>query len=109
MPSVDTLVVDKTGTLTLGKPRLVGVTATAAVGENELLRLVASLERDSEHPLAAAIVRAAEEREIELGAALDFASETGMGVIGSVDGKRLGSIRVVCPDARRSFAGRVKG
>jgi P-type Cu+ transporter len=89
MEKVDTLVVDKTGTLTLGKPRLVGVTATGAVGENELLRLVASLERGSEHPLAAAIVKGAEERGIELDAVEDFASETGKGVIGSVDGKSI--------------------
>jgi Cu+-exporting ATPase len=89
MEKVDTLVVDKTGTLTEGKPRLVGVTATGAVGENELLRLVASIERGSEHPLAAAIVKAAEERGIALGAVGDFTSETGMGVIGSVDGKRV--------------------
>jgi Cu+-exporting ATPase len=89
MEEVDTLVVDKTGTLTEGKPRLVGVTATGAVGENELLRLVASLERGSEHPLAAAIVKGAEERGLELAAAADFASETGKGVVGSVDGKRV--------------------
>jgi Cu+-exporting ATPase len=89
MEKVDTLVVDKTGTLTEGKPRLVGVTATGALGKDELLRLVASLERASEHPLAAAIVKGAEEHGIELGAVADFASETGMGVIGSVDGKRV--------------------
>jgi len=89
MEKVDTLVVDKTGTLTLGKPRLVGVTATGAVGENDLLRLVASLERGSEHPLAAAIVSGAEERGIVLGSVEDFASEPGKGVIGSVDGKRV--------------------
>ena len=67
MEKIDTLVVDKTGTLTLGKPRLVGVTATGAVEEGELLRLVASLERGSEHPLAAAIVKGAEERGVKLG------------------------------------------
>jgi len=89
MEKVDTLVVDKTGTLTLGKPRLVGVTATGVVGENELLRLVASLERGSEHPLAAAIVNGAEERGIVLGSVEDFASEPGKGVTGSVDGKRV--------------------
>jgi len=89
MEKVDTLVVDKTGTLTVGKPRLVGVTATGAVGENDLLRLVASLERGSEHPLATAIVNGAEERGIVLGSVEDFASEPGKGVIGSVDGKRV--------------------
>jgi Cu+-exporting ATPase len=89
MEKVDTLVVDKTGTLTLGKPRLVGVTATGAVGENELLRLVASLERGSEHPLAAAIVEGAEQRGIALGPVEHFASQTGKGVTGSVDGKHV--------------------
>ena len=89
MEKVDTLVVDKTGTLTLGKPRLVGVTATGGVGENDLLRLTASLERGSEHPLAAAIVEGAEERGIELGTVRDFASAAGKGVTGLVDGKRV--------------------
>ena len=89
MEKIDTLVVDKTGTLTEGKPRLVGVAATGAVDESELLRLAASLERGSEHPLAAAIVKGAEERGVDLGSVTDFASETGKGVIGSVDGKRV--------------------
>jgi len=89
MEKIDTVVVDKTGTLTLGKPHLVGITATGAVGEGELLRLVASLERGSEHPLAAAIVKGAEEREVKLSSVSDFVSETGKGVIGSVDGKRV--------------------
>jgi P-type Cu+ transporter len=89
MEKIDTLVVDKTGTLTVGKPHLVGITATGPVGEGELLRLVASLERGSEHPLAAAIVKGAEERGVELSSVSDFASETGMGVIGWVDGKRV--------------------
>jgi Cu+-exporting ATPase len=89
MEKVDTLVVDKTGTLTEGRPRLVGVTAIGGVDENELLRLVASLERGSEHPLAAAIVKGAEGRGLKLGAATDFASETGKGVTGTVDGKRV--------------------
>jgi Cu+-exporting ATPase len=89
MEKMDTLVVDKTGTLTLGTPHLVGITATGAVGEGELLRLVASLERGSEHPLAAAIVKGAEERGVKLGSVNDFASQTGKGVIGSVDGRRV--------------------
>jgi P-type Cu+ transporter len=89
MEKIDTLVVDKTGTLTEGKPRLVGVTAIGAADENELLRLVASLERGSEHPLAAAIVKGAEERGLRLGAAADFASQTGKGVVGLIDGKRV--------------------
>jgi Cu+-exporting ATPase len=89
MEKIDTLVVDKTGTLTEGRPRLVGVTAIGGADENELLRLVASLERGSEHPLAAAIVKGAEERGLRLGAAADFASQTGKGVVGCVDGKRV--------------------
>jgi P-type Cu+ transporter len=89
MEKIDTLVVDKTGTLTEGKPRLVGVSSITGTEENELLRLVASLERGSEHPLAAAIVKGAEERGLKLGTAADFLSETGKGVIGTVDGKRV--------------------
>ncbi len=89
MEKIDTLVVDKTGTLTEGRPRLVGVTATAGIDETELLRLVASLERASEHPLAAAIVKGAEERGVDLVAVADFASETGKGVVGLVDGRRV--------------------
>ena len=89
MEKVDTLVVDKTGTLTEGKPRLAGVVAIGAIDENELLRLAASLERGSEHPLAAAIVKGAEERGLQLGTAADFTSETGKGVVGTVDGKRV--------------------
>ncbi len=89
MEKVDILVVDKTGTLTEGKPRLASVVAIGAIDENELLRLAASLERGSEHPLAAAIVKGAEERGLELGAVADFRSETGKGVIGAVDGKRV--------------------
>ena len=72
LEKIDTLVVDKTGTLTEGKPRLVGVTVIGGIDENELLRLAASLERASEHPLAAAIVRGAEERGLRLGGAVDF-------------------------------------
>jgi Cu+-exporting ATPase len=89
MEKVDTLVVDKTGTLTEGKPRLVGVTAIGQFGEDELLRLAASLERGSEHPLASAIVRGAEERGLTFGTVLDFTSETGKGVVGIVQGRRV--------------------
>jgi len=89
MEKIDTLVVDKTGTLTEGKPKLVGVTAIGAADENELLRLVASLERGSEHPLAAAIVKGAEEHGLKLSTTADFTSETGKGVVGSIDGKRV--------------------
>jgi Cu+-exporting ATPase len=89
MEKVDTLVVDKTGTLTEGKPRLVGVTAIGPFAEDELLRLAASLERGSEHPLAAAIVRGAEERGLMFGAVEDFTSETGKGVVGVIDGRKV--------------------
>jgi P-type Cu+ transporter len=86
MEKVDTLVVDKTGTLTEGKPKLVAVQAEAGFAEDELLRLAASLERASEHPLAEAIVRGAEEKGIKLVKADNFQSVTGKGVTGDVDG-----------------------
>ena len=89
MEKVDTLVLDKTGTLTEGKPRLTTVVTLGGLTENDLLQLVASLERASEHPLAAAIVKGAENRGLSLVAVADFASETGRGVAGTVDGKRL--------------------
>jgi len=79
--TVDTLVIDKTGTLTLGKPRLATVVATG-IEENELLRLAASVERASEHPLAAAIIAGAEERGVTVTAATQFQSITGKGVFG---------------------------
>src|SRR6266478_2162822 len=86
---MDTLVVDKTGTLTEGKPRLVGVSPVSGFDQNELLRLVASLERASEHPLAAAIVKGAEDRGLKLAEASEFNAETGKGVIGTVDKRRV--------------------
>jgi Cu+-exporting ATPase len=89
MRAVDTLVVDKTGTLTEGKPRLVSVVPASPFDEATLLRLAASIERGSEHPLAAAIVAGAGERGVSLGATTEFASVTGKGVRGSVDGKRV--------------------
>jgi P-type Cu+ transporter len=89
MEKVDTLVVDKTGTLTEGKPRLAGVTAIGPLPEDELLRLAASLERGSEHPLAAAIVHGAEERGLTLSATEDFSSDTGKGVVGVVDRRKV--------------------
>jgi Cu+-exporting ATPase len=89
MEKVDTLVLDKTGTLTEGRPRLVGVVATGAVAEDELLCLAASVERGSEHPLATAILRGAEERGLALVAPAGFTSETGKGVVGVVDGRRV--------------------
>jgi P-type Cu+ transporter len=88
MEKVDTLVVDKTGTLTEGKPRLTSVIVAvgSALAEDAFLRLAASLERSSEHPLAAAIVQGAEQRGLRLSEAGDFRSETGKGVVGSVEG-----------------------
>ncbi len=86
---VDTLVVDKTGTLTEGKPRLVAVHPLRGHPEEEVLRLAASLERGSEHPLAQAIVDAARERELELAEAKDFQSHTGQGVSGRVQGRNV--------------------
>jgi Cu+-exporting ATPase len=85
--TVDTLVVDKTGTLTEGKPRLVDVVPAAGIEEKTLLRFAASLERASEHPLAAAIVAGAKERDVALAEATGFASITGKGVRGNVDGR----------------------
>ena len=83
---IDTLVVDKTGTLTEGKPKLVMVAPAAGFAERDLLQLAASLERGSEHPLAAAIVAGAEERDVALVKAESFESLTGKGVKGSVNG-----------------------
>jgi P-type Cu+ transporter len=87
--SIDTLVVDKTGTLTEGKPRVVAVRALGRLGEDELLRLAASLERASEHPLAAAVVRAAADRNLVLGKVDDFDSPAGKGVAGTIDGRKV--------------------
>jgi Cu+-exporting ATPase len=84
---VDSLVVDKTGTLTEGKPELASVTATGALDEATLLRLAASVERASEHPLAAAIVRGANARGVALAMVDGFRSITGKGVRGRVDGR----------------------
>jgi Cu+-exporting ATPase len=85
----DTLVVDKTGTLTEGKPKLVAVEPAEGFSADELLRLAAGLERGSEHPLAAAIVRGAEERGLAPPEARNFQSLTGKGVRGTVEGKRV--------------------
>ena len=84
---VDTLVVDKTGTLTLGKPKLTGVVPAAGTEETELLKLAASLEKGSEHPLAAAIVEGALARNINPTDAKEFVSHTGKGVSGLVEGR----------------------
>ncbi len=89
MEKVDTLVVDKTGTLTEGKPRVTSVVAAAGLSQEDLLRFAASLERSSEHPLAAAVVAAAKEKAIAAEEPADFASVTGKGVTGKVGGRRV--------------------
>ncbi|MDT8338652.1 MAG: copper-translocating P-type ATPase [Sulfurimonas sp.] len=89
MEKVDTLVVDKTGTLTEGKPKLVNIHVEDGISENELLRLVASLERASEHPLSEAIVNGAKDRKIELVKSDNFKSISGMGITGEVDGQTV--------------------
>jgi Cu+-exporting ATPase len=90
MRQVDTLVVDKTGTLTEGRPKLISVETNGEnPDEKKLLRLAASLERGSEHPLAAAIVDGAQERGVDLTEAKNFASATGKGVTGEVDGRKV--------------------
>ncbi len=89
MEKVDTLVVDKTGTLTEGKPKLVTIVPAVGFDENDTLRLAASVERASEHPLADAIVRAANERGLNLTRADRFDSPTGKGATGVVDGKTV--------------------
>ena len=89
MRKVDTLVVDKTGTLTLGKPKLVTTEPTSEYDNQSLLRLVSAVERGSEHPLAAAIVEGAREQGIEAPAATDFESVTGKGVMARVDGRQV--------------------
>ncbi|MDH4195031.1 MAG: HAD-IC family P-type ATPase, partial [Nitrospirota bacterium] len=89
LEKVDTLVVDKTGTLTEGKPKLMSVVSLSALSEDDLLRLVASLERNSEHPLASAIVNGAKDKGLDLWEAQNFQSKTGKGVIGTVQGNRM--------------------
>ena len=89
MEKIDTLVVDKTGTLTLGKPQLIAVVAVDGYGEDEVLGLAAALEKGSEHPLAAAIVAGAEAKGIAIAAVADFASHTGKGVSGTVGGRAV--------------------
>ena len=97
MRQVDTLVVDKTGTLTEGKPAFSLVETVGGFDEAELLRLAATLEKGSEHPLASAIVNGATARNLELGTVEGFESITGKGVVGGVDGKQvsLGNLRLL--------------
>jgi len=89
MEKVDTLVIDKTGTLTEGKPRVFSVVAQPPAVGNELLRVAASLEQASEHPLATAVVQAANERNLKLSTVQDFQSITGKGIVGVVDGHKV--------------------
>jgi Cu+-exporting ATPase len=89
LESVDTLVIDKTGTLTEGRPRLVRIVAAPGTDESELLRLAASVERGSEHPLAGAIIAAARERGLTLGDPREFQVLAGRGVVASIDGRRV--------------------
>lgn len=89
LEKIDTLVVDKTGTLTEGKPRLTSIVPVQGMNGSDLLRLAASLERGSEHPLAAAIVRGAQEKSLELSEAKDFRSITGKGIVGTIDGHKV--------------------
>ncbi|HEY6026274.1 MAG TPA: heavy metal translocating P-type ATPase, partial [Pseudolabrys sp.] len=89
MEKIDTLVIDKTGTLTEGKPKVVAIAPASGFDEPQVLQLAASVERGSEHPLAAAIVAAAAERKLELSTVSGFDSPAGKGVIGIIEGKRL--------------------
>ena len=89
LEKVDVLIVDKTGTLTEGRPAVTAILSAGGLAEDDILGLAAGLERDSEHPLAAAILRAATSRNLTLGAASDFDSPVGRGVLGVVDGRRL--------------------
>jgi P-type Cu+ transporter len=87
--SIDTIVIDKTGTLTEGKPKVVSIVTADGVDEGELLRLAASVERGSEHPLAQAILNAAKARKLDLGDVGEFAAPAGKGATGTVDGKSV--------------------
>ncbi|MBB4426926.1 Cu+-exporting ATPase [Bradyrhizobium sp. CIR48] len=89
MEKIDTLVVDKTGTLTEGKPKVVAIVPASGFAEDDIVKLAASIERASEHPLADAIVRAAKEKQLALGQVEHFDSPTGKGATGKVDGKTI--------------------
>jgi Cu+-exporting ATPase len=89
LEKVDTLIVDKTGTLTEGKPRLTNIIATDSISDEQLLSLAASVEQQSEHPLAASIVRGGQDRHVTFATVTDFQSTTGGGVIGKVDGREV--------------------
>src|SRR5438093_7986131 len=100
MEKVDTIVVDKTGTLTEGKPRLVSVVAASGFREDEVLALAAGLEQSSEHPLAAAVMAGAEERGVRPSRVEKFQSVTGQGVTGIVEGRKvmLGNVRLLAAE-----------
>jgi Cu+-exporting ATPase len=87
--SIDTIVIDKTGTLTEGKPKVVSIVTVEGIDESALLRLAASLERGSEHPLAQAVLNAAKDRGLSLGEVSNFAAPSGKGATGVVDGKAV--------------------
>jgi Cu+-exporting ATPase len=89
LETIDTIVIDKTGTLTEGKPKVVSIVAAEGIDESDLLRLAASVERASEHPLAQAILNAANERKLTLGEVGNFASPSGKGATGTIDGKAI--------------------
>src|SRR5881396_243288 len=95
MEKIDTLVVDKTGTLTEGKPRLTSILAADGVAESRVLQIAAGLERGSEHPLAAAVLQGAKERRVKPGSVSDFVSITGKGITGTIGGRQvaLGNLR----------------
>ena len=97
MEKVDTIVIDKTGTLTEGRPKVTAIRPQPGFDEAEILRFAATLERGSEHPLATAIVSAATERGIPLGTATDFDSPVGKGVVGKIDGRSvaIGNVRLM--------------
>ena len=104
MRKVDTLVVDKTGTLTEGRPRLVAVESMNGRRDDELLRLAASLEKNSEHPLAEAIIDGARERGIELAPVETFESITGQGIVGTVDGLSVAVGNLTLVDDRAAMS-----
>jgi Cu+-exporting ATPase len=109
LEAIDTLVIDKTGTLTEGKPKVVGIVTAEGFEENELLRLAASVERGSEHPLAQAIMNAAFDRKLALSEVRDFASLAGKGAIGTVNGRAIALGNAVLMAERNTVTGELDG
>jgi len=103
--SIDTLVVDKTGTLTLGQPRLTGIVSVPGYGEHDVLAMAAAVEKGSEHPLAEAIVTAAEEKNLQLEAVSEFEAHIGKGVAGRIGGHVGGQVVLLGNEAMMSEAG----